>query len=688
MGFVALLLLAVGLTRAIEIEESVIFQKINDITTTRSRWLVSFVIDLKPYERFMSSLTDIMATSKVVRRVKQRYKGSKNVGYVNIVDGLKQMLKDIKRTQKTILESFLNYALLEENTREGNFGIIKQNERSKRSLLPFVGSALSFLFDTVSDSDLGSIRHNVNVLAKNQKDITHALKDSLSILNVTRVEVKENRNTINELINSADDLEGELLNFTTELGGQLQDMNDFVQIFAQLDRTIDNIKLMSQRAMFYLENLQLQINMLSLGHLSPSIVSPDNLLKLLSGIEQHLPYAVRLPHDPEKHLWDYYRYLTCTTVLVDEQILVVISIPLLDVNGRFDIYKVHSLPVPRVSPNISSNSIGMTAQYQIESKYIAVNAERTQYMLLSETEGEGCSNSLIKFCKIESPIYPINLANLCVTSLFLKRRDLIKVNCQATVRPHSVLPIAEYVTDGMWVVATQHDLTFTVVCYKGHEKVVSGHKSLTVHRPMGVVKLDKSCSASNHFLTLVPFYHEESQYNVNDPFQDLLSRYNFSVNIWKPFQLALPNFTITNLPKELGTLENIPMNNLIDKLNNLSDIDTDVDAQGWIYIVIGIIILIVLGIILYCYFKGKCSKLGLKPWSVNKRISNENAKAVPSYEMALLSTNENTHGGGEDDHSAMTPVMPTAPSSSEQRAVVGSLYPTTLQLNAEGLGRL
>ena len=73
-------------------------------------------------------------------------------------------------------------------------------KRSKRAVLPIVGKVLSFLFGTLSSEDLDSIRRNVNVLAQNKQKITHVLQESLSILNVSRIEVAENRKSVNELL--------------------------------------------------------------------------------------------------------------------------------------------------------------------------------------------------------------------------------------------------------------------------------------------------------------------------------------------------------------------------------------------------------------------------------------------------------------------------------------------------------
>ena len=54
--FHTLLLLTNGLTSSLLIQYNVVFQKINEITTIRSRWLLTFVIDLEPYEQLITKL--------------------------------------------------------------------------------------------------------------------------------------------------------------------------------------------------------------------------------------------------------------------------------------------------------------------------------------------------------------------------------------------------------------------------------------------------------------------------------------------------------------------------------------------------------------------------------------------------------------------------------------------------------
>ena len=65
----------------------------------------------------------------------------------------------------TIQDYFVDYQSLQSD-----------HERSKRSLLPIVGQAMSLLFGTVSDLDLEMIQMSVHDLATNQENIIHNLE--------------------------------------------------------------------------------------------------------------------------------------------------------------------------------------------------------------------------------------------------------------------------------------------------------------------------------------------------------------------------------------------------------------------------------------------------------------------------------------------------------------------------------
>ena len=86
-------------------------------------------------------------------------------------------------------ENFNEYQTLSENKQE-----------YKRSLIPIIGQLMSTLFGTVSENDHKNIDKNIKALTVNQKQVIHDLDVSLSVLNLTRMQVAENRRSTMDLI--------------------------------------------------------------------------------------------------------------------------------------------------------------------------------------------------------------------------------------------------------------------------------------------------------------------------------------------------------------------------------------------------------------------------------------------------------------------------------------------------------
>ena len=75
-------------------------------------------------------------------------------------------------------------------------------------------------------------------------------------------------------------------------------VGQFVQLYSQLYSVIQAIRTVGQ-AVSYVEHVELQSNILSLGHLSLSVITPSSLKGLLLEIENHLPKYLMFLYDPK-----------------------------------------------------------------------------------------------------------------------------------------------------------------------------------------------------------------------------------------------------------------------------------------------------------------------------------------------------------------------------------------------------
>ena len=247
--------------------------------------------------------------------------------------------------------------------------------REKRSLIPIVGEAIGWAFGLVTDADLDNIRKNIKNLAANQRGIMHVVHESISILNISRIEIAENRQAVSELIISVTALDKKLETPADNVRKQIYETKNFMALYMKLSLITMEIKDMIQNALLYLKHLKTQLNCLSLGRLIPSTLSPTNLRSLLLEIKSHLPASLALIGDPKSDLWLFYQRLQISAMLYENKIVVIIQIPLLEINHQFDVYQVFNLPI--AVPNLE-NAQSMIAIYQLETEGFMINTAHTK----------------------------------------------------------------------------------------------------------------------------------------------------------------------------------------------------------------------------------------------------------------------------------------------------------------------
>ena len=95
----------------------------------------------------------------------------------------------------------------------------------------------------------------------------------------------------------------------------------------------------------------------------------------------------------------------------------------------------------------------------------------------------------------------------CTAVLFMKDAENLKNYCKTEVEPNSILPRAYHIIDGLWFIASQNTLAFTVVCPQKQKE------TMIVNPPVGIIKLNMSCTATSSYLMLLPYYHNESKHS-------------------------------------------------------------------------------------------------------------------------------------------------------------------------------
>ena len=179
----------------------------------------------------------------------------KKQGSLNVFKGLEKEINSLRSDKVYVIESYIEYLAIQ--------------GRMKRSLIPIVGKALGYLFGTAIEGDIKAIQRNIKRLAQNQKEIADVVDESILVTNITRIELAENRYNLGQITASLVQLDSKLEDVTQLLEKQIIEVEYIVQMYLQLESIIEEIRRTIRQASFDMEHLQLQLNMLSLGHLSP-----------------------------------------------------------------------------------------------------------------------------------------------------------------------------------------------------------------------------------------------------------------------------------------------------------------------------------------------------------------------------------------------------------------------------------
>jgi hypothetical protein len=577
------------------IRENVIFEKVNEISTTRSQWLVAIQLDFNPYGDLLDHLESEI---NLAQREIFRAETDPNTGKLRAVS------RETLELLRVMAMEFRNFKTAQEYLTSEFLDIRAMGLRTLRSLLPIIGKGLSALFGVLTEADIESVRVNVRRIAKDQQSLRHVVNESLTILKRVQGQVRDNRRTINAIID-------EVTNITIRLdlfGINLEKLKQYVRLYAMLDRANAEVREMLNIARDHLQVTRLQLSMLSLGHLSSTVIAPSELQSLLIGIKGQLSPQFTLPFDPMKDIWTFYKTITCTTLIDADHVIVVIAIPLLDNTGMYEVYKVHNIPVPY----LRSNTTHMRAKYRLESDHIAVDLKRTKFAALSELEAKDCSNTLRPYCTFRSPAYSVMATKMCIMHLFNGAKDKIKQHCQEMVVLNAPSPQAEYLRDGHWLITSDEPLTLSILCNTTQSTVVT-------KTPIDIIALHETCSAHDAHFSLLPYYHKESTYNMTETFTTFLRKYSADVvKVWAAFEDTIPDMKLI-IPPKLKDIDEVPLDKLIADLTDynlsLEPMGIDLDRY-WLYGLLTFLLVVLL--LAFCCRK-RLQKL-LRKYNVNSKF--------------------------------------------------------------------
>ena len=508
-------------------------------------------------------------------------------------------IEDVNLAIKEITEAHETFANIS--------GIIHtENNRNKRSLLP-LGGLFSFLFGTADQKDLDEIKKDVQTIYDNQLNQAEVLNDMVSISNVSRTLINENREKINGMIQNIATIYKDL----DEVKRELQELfftRRFMLIYSEIVVHYNRLRTSTETLKADINKFAQYLTMLTSGKLSPALIDPTHLQKELSSIQNQLPPTITLPEDPVQNVWHYYKYLSVNYIPFVDKIIMLVKIPLVDNQSSLSLYKIYNLPV--YNPTIDKS-----VKYNIEGNSIAISSDKNYATIPTDTEFIECTLASGHFCSLKSALYHMHTSKWCLTALYLRNDELINQNCELNVS-NVTSSEAIYLDEGHWAIATMKSDQMEVTC-TAQKHVVS------LNPPLTLVKLQPACTAFSPQLKLPPYFRKFSQ-----GFASAIKEANLHINKFNAINFRIWNsLNVSNLSdiqvhdlKKLGTAKSIPVKLLQTKIHMLKVIDFDNKTRYWFYIGggsgSGFLLLVIVCLCVYCKCK-KHSKLLTRSTSKN-----------------------------------------------------------------------
>ena len=231
-----------------------------------------------------------------------------------------------------------------------------------------------------------------------------------------------------------------------------------------------------------IESLYEYMRTLASQELNPMIIPPDILKEILHRIEDDIRANARLKscEDPETNIWLYYGTVKLTPIVLQDYLMLILTVPLVDQSLHLNLYKVYNLPMLHPTLNVH-------AQYELEGTYLATMMDGMFISLPTALDIRSCLVMNGHLCMFDQALYPMDNTKWCIYALFINDKHWIKKTCFLKTLDRTTN--LAYSLDGyLWPISALATEKLQVRC------VMETHV-ITIQPPLQIVDIGNGCKA-------------------------------------------------------------------------------------------------------------------------------------------------------------------------------------------------
>ena len=274
-------------------------------------------------------------------------------------------------------------------------------------------------------TSLRTIKDNIRTLQKQNQLQQNQIIELAHYLNITYAHVSTNRYAINNLQVQLAQVNQTLMNTMKAV----QFLRYTVVVITDVRIILSKLTLGVMGLQQNVKAIYEYLRVLSSKQVNPLLIPPDALREVLAHIKDDMKRNPRLqlPEDPNINIWNYYPIMKIMPVVMDDFLLIILTIPLTDQSLEMNLYKVYSLPALHLELKVEFT-------YELEGEYLAITKNKLYAALPTAREIRICKGTGGYLCLMNQALYPIDRLEWCVYALFTddkeKKREYCSINTQ------------------------------------------------------------------------------------------------------------------------------------------------------------------------------------------------------------------------------------------------------------------
>ena len=245
---------------------------------------------------------------------------------------------------------------------------LKPDQKPRRVKRGLIHSIFNFFFgsgDSNSET-INQIKSNLDILEQNQQILGDELMRQLEMIDNSNIQISQNRAVLKMLSRDLMQLNNSM-NSVSEGIKALEFSKNFILAMLQLRNRLAIMRDGMENLKEDLSKIYEYMTSLATHKVTLNLIPPTDLRDILEDVKAKLVAnpKLALPVNKNADIWSYYQFLKIDSFVHRDMLIVILTLPLIDKDLQFDLFKAHSLPL--LHPKLKK-----VFTYELDSAYIAL----------------------------------------------------------------------------------------------------------------------------------------------------------------------------------------------------------------------------------------------------------------------------------------------------------------------------